>query len=448
MPNDRQELAPRAARAHQYACRLPDGIHTADEGLLAALCHLSPAEASDTVQALVRSGTWQMTNDTNDKSSGPLYRFRPAKAPALTSPQTDDNDVTTLEILRRALTWAVTATNEADRLLTPEHHLPLPSLPYEPSQQRSLPDAESARAWLTHHAETSLALAHAAQEQGEHPAALLIVYSLWPWWRQEPRHPQWIDLHQRALQLLPHCPDPEHTREMWLIHALGTGLRHAGRWDLARDCATQVQDLADRANAPRMYAYALLEQATVTAECCEANAVQSQAKWRRALPDLKAAHAAWGQLDRPAEAALTDIVWAGQVQFHLGQLTGAAVRLASARHALAASRHRYDAARATAYLGRVQLHAEVYLQAFRTLSAALKEFQDLEGRAAQVWQARVHEWLGEAARATKQWERAHNHYASAQSIYESASPEDAARVGEHISALRRSQRNTENGIAK
>ncbi|GGV42925.1 hypothetical protein GCM10010245_67420 [Streptomyces spectabilis] len=47
MPNDRQELTPRAARAHQYTCRLPDGIHTADEDLLAALCHLSPAEASD-----------------------------------------------------------------------------------------------------------------------------------------------------------------------------------------------------------------------------------------------------------------------------------------------------------------------------------------------------------------------------------------------------------------
>ncbi|WP_326742748.1 hypothetical protein [Streptomyces sp. NBC_01768] len=414
------ELPQDTARIYRYLSVLP--VCDVDTSLALAVSGTSPEAVTTALGSLARARL--LENIGTQDPRGTVYRFGNA-ALHMRARDIACEDGDTAQSLLRALGWALAATAAADALITTSHsntlNLDPADLPHAPGHPVRHADSVSALSWLKDQAENLLAMVRAAHRAQHHAYVWRIVYSMWPWWRSESRHAEWIELHTLALKSLRHDPDRTTLAELHLLNTLGLALRDTGS-PKALKTFHRVRNMALQAKDPAAEAQALHDLGATHLQMGDAS---------QAAPVLVQARRAREKHGYRRGVALTDILL-GQVALKQGHIRTALTRFTDARTALLAESDTHDAARALALEGRAQIKAGDIPAAEEALDAARQEFLAVQ---APRWVAQTLEWLGQAAEADGRPEDARAHYAQAVDRYLLVSAADADRVRGQIARV-------------
>ncbi|MGW2105029.1 tetratricopeptide repeat protein [Streptomyces sp. NPDC001948] len=413
------ELSPNSAHTYRHLSLLP--VLDFDTSLTAAVCATTPQEATTALNSLADA---RLLKDIGTQEQrGPVYGFPSAelhqRARDIAQPHPQD------QRLPRALGWALAATAAADALITTSHsntlNLNPADLPHTPDHPVRHPDPDTALTWLKDQAENLIVLVRAAHRNGHHSYVWRIVYSMWPWWRSESRHAEWIELHTLALKSLRHDPARTVLAELHLLNTLGLAQRDTGSpqalktFHRVRTMALQIKDPAAEAQALHDLGATHLQMGDVS----------------QAAPVLVQARRAREKHGYRRGVALTDILL-GQVALALGHISTALTRFTDARTALLAEADTHDAAQALAWLGRTLIQAGDIPAAESALRTSRHEF--ITAQAPRL-AAQTLEWLGAAAEADGRPEDARARYTQAISGYRLVSTADADRVRSHLARV-------------
>ncbi|MER5618808.1 tetratricopeptide repeat protein [Streptomyces sp. NPDC002215] len=412
-------LSPDSAHTYRHLSLLP--VRDIDASLTAAVCATTPQAATTALKSLADA---RLLKDIgNQDQRGPVYRFFSAelhqRARHIAEPHPQD------QRLPRALGWALTATATADALITSSHSLTLNlnpvDLPHAPDHPVRHPDPDAALTWLKDQAENLLSLVRAAHRNGHHAYVWRIVYSMWPWWRSESRHDDWIELHSLALESLRHDQDGTEVAEWHLMSTLGLALRDTGS-PQALQTFRRLRNMARQAEDPRAEAQALHELGATYLQMGHAS---------QAVLFLTEARRIRKRLGYERGVALTDILLGQEVlaRRHVDQ---AVRRFAGARRTLLDEGDIHDAARALAWQGLALIQAGDIPAAESALDTARQEFITAQ---APRWAAQTLEWLGAAAEADSRPEDARARYTQAISGFQLVSTADADRVRIHLARV-------------
>ncbi|MFF3786318.1 hypothetical protein [Streptomyces sp. NPDC001933] len=408
------------ALAYRHLSLLP--VPDFDTSLTAAVCAATPQAATTTLRSL---GDAHLLEDIGDREQrGTVYRFGSA-ALHMRARDIACEDGDAIQRLLRALGWALAATASADALITPSHsrtlNLDPADLPHTPGHPVHHTDPVSALSWLKDQAENLLALVRAAHRAGHHAYVWRIVYSMWPWWRSESRHAEWIELHTLALKSLRHDPDRTALAELHLLNTFGLAQRDTGS-PQALKTFHRVRSMALQAKDPGAEAQALHDLGATHLQMGDVS---------QAAPFLVQARRAREEHGYRRGVALTDILL-GQVALILGHISQALTRFTDARTALLAEADTHDAAQALAWQGRALTQAGNIPAAESALDTARQEL--ITAQAPRL-AAQTLEWLGAAAEADGRLEDARARYTQAISGYRLVSTADADRVRIHLAGV-------------
>ncbi|MFF9436499.1 hypothetical protein ACF1BP_22500 [Streptomyces sp. NPDC014735] len=412
-------LSSDSAHAYRHLSLLP--VLDFDASLTAAVCATTPQAATTALSSLADA---RLLKDIGSREQrGPVYGFPSAglhqRARHIAEPHPQD------QRLPRALGWGLAATATADALVTTSHSLILnlnpADLPHTPDHPVRHPDPDAALTWLKDQAENLLVLVRAAHRDGHHAYVWRIVYSMWPWWRSESRHDDWIELHNLALESLRLDRSGTKLAERHLLNTLGLALRDT-RSPQALRTFHRVLNLARQAEDFHAEAQALHELGATHLQMGHTS---------QAVMFLTRARRARMRLGYERGVALTDILL-GQEVLARGHVGSALRRFEDARAVLVAVPDTHDAARALAWKGRALIQAGDIPAAEEALDAARQEFLAVQ---APRWVAQTLEWLGQAAEADGRPEDARAHYAQAVDRYLLVSAADADRVRGQIARV-------------
>lgn len=407
-------LSPDTARTYRHLSLLP--VLDFDASLTTAVCAATPQAATAALSSLADA---RLLEDMGDREPrGPVYRFPSAelhqRARDIAQPHPQD------QRLPRALGWALAATATADALITTSHSRTLSldpaDLPHAPDHPVRHADPEAALTWLKAQGENLTALVRAAHRAGHHAYIWRIVYSMWPWWRSESRHDDWIALHTLALESLQHDQSSTALAEHHLLNTLGLALRDTRSLREALSTFGRVRTMARQAEDPLGEAQALHEMGATHLQM--GNAAQ-------AVLTLTQARRAREEHGYPRGVALTDILL-GEEVLARGHVGPALRRFEAARAVLFDVPDAHDAARALAWQGRALIQQAGDIPAAESaLDTARQEFLAAQ---APRWVAHTLEWLGQAAEADGRLDDARARYAQALDLYLLVSSADADRV--------------------
>ncbi|MFE0062358.1 hypothetical protein [Streptomyces sp. NPDC059003] len=195
-------------------------------------------------------------------------------------------------------------------------------------------DEHSARAWTASHADTLLALARAAHATGDFPTTWHLVHNLRQWARTTGHRQAVVAIHETALNALSRAPEPSGQIESALRTELGITRRSLGHWSEAQRCFDQVLQLAERRGDQHLMAHAWRELAATLASRAMTRTGVDAERLQQARNYLTLAGQVHQHLGNDHQAALTDIVGAGHVEYHpcpTGPQQAAHDRLARAR---------------------------------------------------------------------------------------------------------------------
>ncbi|MFD5506056.1 tol-pal system YbgF family protein [Streptomyces sp. NPDC127061] len=248
-----------------------------------------------------------------------------------------------------------------------------------------------------------------------------IVYSMWPWWRSESRHAEWIELHNLALESLRLDRSGTELAEMHLLTTLGLALRDTGSPQALRTFH-RVLNLARQAEDPHAEAQALHELGATHLQMGHAS---------QAVMFLTRARRARTRLGYERGVALTDILL-GQEVLARAHVRPALGRFEAARAVLLAVPDAHDAARALAWKGLALIQARNIPAAEAALDTARLEFLAVQ---APRWVAQTLEWLGQAAEAGDRPDDARAFYDQAIDGYLLVDAAGADRVRGHLARM-------------
>ncbi|MFD4629276.1 ATP-binding protein [Streptomyces sp. NPDC058284] len=346
--------------------------------------------------------------------------------------------------VRRVIDYYLSAATEAETLLTPSHRILARRYAHPPTQRPPFQDAPGALHWLDTERDHLMAALRAAVEHGWDDTAWMLADAMFPLFLRLRPYDLWIEAHETGLEAARRTGDKEAEGQM--LTSGGAGLRNAGRHDEAIGWFGRALDVARErvasleSGGATPVAGPVDRQALSAARRAEAQALHGLGQSHRLAGRLAEA-TGYFRLALPLReaigyrrgAALTRICL-GDVALADGRPHEALPHLTAARADLLAEDDPYDAARALAFLGQAALRcagddASAVVAAETQLTEALAEF---EATGSLHWQARVLEFLGEAAEERREPERARSWYARSLALYRAAGAPDARRLEERL----------------
>jgi tetratricopeptide (TPR) repeat protein len=418
MTHANRALSTDVARTFRLLGCLPPAS-TVDSNVIAAVCAVDQASGARLLELLVEANLLQDQRTDEQRAAGAKLECALADtAVDLARQQAAAEPPAAQESARRRwVEWYLLAATEAEARLTPSHRS-LRRTPRELRDWRPLFDEmsdSSVLEWLEGHRSELLSAVFAANSACWDDLVWQLTDAMFPLFLRGRFTEDWIIVHQEyGLPAAERDGDSLAVRRM--LTTLGGGLRNAGETNQAlshynRALANARQDAQRRDEA----------QALDGIGACH----QEAGRPNQALPPLLEALNIRKEIGYDRGVGLTRIRIA-EALADQGNLHEALEYLLQARLTLLEIGDGYDAARALAILGRTHVRDGHTNTGELHLRQAGREFGRTGSR---HWQARVLEWLGEAARGNRRPDKARKLFATARTVYASVhSARDAERL--------------------